>query len=180
MHLATQNDFHSRSDRRGRNPPDTSLDQDAASPHPLTSGFGVVIEKEDSLGRINRDSLGEIHTAGKSDLWRVLRHHQLLIEKNQELLLNRCDQLSRGERFARLYDANRPWSAESQAVAHDEEGALGDLLARHTSLIGDLDALISRAKRGEHDEDLLAEIERNHEEMAWMLMTLLKGNVPRF
>lgn len=174
MYLATQNDFRSRSDRRGQNPPDTSLDPDTPTPHPLTSGFGVVIEKEDSLGRIIRDSLGEIHTAGKSDLWRILRQHQLLIEKNQELLLNRCEQLSRGERFARLYDDGRPWALEPHAVAHDEIGTLGDLLARHTSLIGDLDALISRAKRGEHDEGLLAEIEHNHEEMAWMLMTLMK------
>lgn len=174
MHLATQNDFCSRSERRGRNPPDTSLDPDPAPPHPLTSGFGVVIEKEDSLGRTNRDSLGEIHTAGHSALWRVLRHHQLLIEKNQELLLQRCDQLSRGDRFDRLYDASRPWAGDRQATAREEDGTLSDLLARHTSLIGDLDALISRAKRGEHDEGLLAEIERNHEEMAWMLMTLIK------
>lgn len=173
MYLATQNDFCSRPERRGRNPPDTSLDPETASPQPMTSGFGVVIEKEDCLGRINRESLGEIHTVGKSDLWCLLRHHQLLIEKNQQLLLHRCDQLSRGERFTRLYTANRPWAGAPRA-ANGRHGPLPDLLARHTSLIGDLDALISRAKRGEHDESLLAEIERNHEEMAWMLMALMK------
>jgi hypothetical protein len=174
MYLATQNDFCARPERRGRTTPDTTLDPDTAPPQPLTSGFGVVIEKEDSLERINRDSLGDIHTVGKSELWRLLRHHQLLIEKNHELLLHRCEQLSHGERFARLHAENRPWADTPRAVAHDRHATLTDLLARHTSLIGDLDALISRARRGEHDEILLAEVERNHEEMAWMLMTLIK------
>ena len=174
MHLSTQNDVRS---------PPRSGDQINAGrppagglrPQPLTSGYGVLLEKEERLLATNRDYIGDVYGAHSGALWRILREHQLLLESNLALLKHRCESLPHGERFVPLYAEHIDSAPHDDASAPPREmSGLADLIARHASLIGDVDALIARARHGERDEPDLTEIERNHEGMAWMLQALQK------
>lgn len=172
MKLSTRNDV--------RSPPSSGAPSFAGlplskppAPRTLTSGYGVVIEKEEKLRVTNRDCLGEVHGAESSGLWRILRDHQILLQANQALLRQRCEQLPHAERFADLQDEQPASSQTANSLPPGRIPSLPDLVSRHTSLIGDIDALIARAERGENGEPMLAEIEHNHAEMARMLMALI-------
>jgi hypothetical protein len=58
----------------------------------------------------------------------------------------------------------------------DEAQLLPELVAQHTRLLTDIDALIGCAPDGQRGELILTEVSRNHEEMAWMLTALLKDD----
>ena len=49
-------------------------------------------------------------------------------------------------------------------------------LSQHTSLLTDIEALIECAPDGQRGELILNEVGRNHEEMAWILTSLLRGD----
>lgn len=173
MQLSARNDVGAapRSPARQfpRPPPATAF----PSRPPLTSGYGVLFEKEERLRSAVCDRIGEAHGGHGSDLRRILRRHQKLLEANQTLLRRRCDELPCGSRFGALRNPHPHWPLARGSDPLEERSALGDLVARHASLIGDIEALVSRAAGRERAEPLLVEMEQNHEDMAWMLTALI-------
>jgi hypothetical protein len=143
---------------------------------PLTSGFGAVIEKEHALQNATEGSLG--HRVGQhaTELDRILRHQHSRLGANIALLEQRYEALPNAERFSSWSDRRHPPATPRREEDRDEIDLLPDLIARHTRLLADIEALIGCAPDGQRGELILAEVRRNHEEMAWMLTALLKDD----
>ena len=73
------------------------------------------------------------------------------------------------------HDRARP-PAVARRTQRDPGDLLPDLVAQHTRLLTDIDALIGRAPDGQRGELILTEVSRSHEEMAWMLTALLRDD----
>jgi hypothetical protein len=144
---------------------------DTAQPS-LTSGFGAVIEKEQDLQSATRASVGHAVGHRTTEIDRILHHQHSRLGANIALLEQRYGDLPKPERFATWCDRTRA-NTKPRRVQLDEARLLPDLIARHTSLLADIEALIGRAPDGQRGELILNEVSRNHEDMAWMLTALL-------
>jgi hypothetical protein len=142
---------------------------DTAQPS-LTSGFGAVIEKEQDLQSATRASVGHVGGHHPAEIDRILHHQHSRLGANIALLEQRYGALPNPERFMACCDGTRA----PIKPRHDETGLLPNLIARHTSLLADIEALIGCAPDGQRGELILNEVSRNHQEMAWMLTALLK------
>lgn len=145
---------------------------DTAEPS-LTSGFGAVIEKEHDLQSATEESFGHVRGHRTTEIDRILHHQHSRVGANIALLEQRYEALPKPERFVNWCDRTRA-PAKPRHTQRDKTTLLPDLIARHTSLLADIDALIGCAPDGQRGELILTEIGRNHEEMAWMLTALLK------
>lgn len=140
----------------------------------LTSGFGAVIEKEHDLQNVTEDSLGQVSGQHAVKIDRMLRHHHTRLGANIALLEQRYETLPNPERFVDWNERLHPPGPRRRTEHRTESELLPELIARHTSLLADIDALIGCVPDGRRGELILAEVSRNHEEMAWMLTALLK------
>lgn len=147
--------------------------RDDASHPSLTSGFGAVIEKEHNLQSAIEDSFGQLSGHRSVDLDRILHHQHSRLGANIALLEQRYEALPKPERFVNWHDRARP-PVQPRRTQQDEAELLPELVAQHTRLLADIEALIGCAPDGQRGELILAEVSRNHEEMAWMLTALLK------
>lgn len=142
----------------------------------LTSGFGAVIEKEHALQNATEGSVGHVLGQHARDLDRILRHQHSQLGANIALLEQRYEALPNPGRFVSWDDRHHPPAASRCKESQDEIELLPDLIARHTHLLADIEALISCVADGQRGELILTEVRRNHEEMAWMLTSLLKDD----
>lgn len=145
---------------------------DTAQPS-LISGFGAVIEKERDLQTATEGSFGQVTGNHSAEIGRILHHQHSRIGATIALLEQRYEALPNPERFVSWRDRSKP-PAKPGRMEGDGTELLPDLIARHTNLLADIEALISRAPDGQRGELTLREVSRNHEEMAWMLTALLK------
>jgi hypothetical protein len=168
-------------DNNSRSPPSTrgvvtraqaGPGNDTAQPS-LTSGFGAVIEKEYDLLTATEGSFDHVTGGHAAEIDRILHHQQSRLGANIALLEQRYEALPNPERFKSWGHRGRPTVAPRR-TRYDETDLLPDLIALHTALLGDIEALIVRASDGQRGELILTEVSRNHEEMAWMLTALLK------
>lgn len=135
---------------------------------PLTSGFGAVIEKEHDLQNATENSFAGVDGPHGAGLDRILRQQHSQLGANLALLKQRYEALPDPGRVA-VSDPRR-------RQPHPPRGAgpLPDLIARHTDLQADLAALIACGSDGQRGELILAQVSRQHEEMAWRLTALLE------
>lgn len=139
---------------------------------PLTSGFGAVIGKEHDLRSATEESFGQMSGAHSVDLDSILHHQHSRLGANIALLEQRYEALPNPERFVNWHDRKRP-PAQARHTPGEAE-LLPNLVAQHTLLLADIDALIDCAPDGQRGELILAEVSRSHEEMAWVLTALWK------
>lgn len=174
--------MHDNTDSDSRSPPhshsvvtraQTDLENNTAQPA-LTSGFGTVLEKEHALRSTTEGSVGHVHGRHAKEIDRILHHQHSRLGANIALLEQRYEALPNPERFVNWNDCRRPPSTPRRTEHRDETDLLPDLIARHTGLLADIEALIDRRPDGQRGELILAAVSRNHEEMAWMLTALLK------
>jgi hypothetical protein len=151
----------------------TDCRNNTAAP-PLTSGFGAVIEKERVLLSATAGSLGHASGQHSAEIDRILRHQHSRLSANIALLEQRYEALPNPERFARWNDRRAPPLTPRRIAPRDEPEVLPELIARHTGLLADIEALIDGGPDGQRGELILTEVSRNHQEMAWMLTALLK------
>jgi hypothetical protein len=152
----------------------TGAGNDTAQPS-VTSGFGAVIEKERDLQSATESSFGRAGGRHSVDLDRILHHQHSRLGANIALLEERYEALPKPERFVHWHDRARP-PAEPRRKQPLETELLPELVAQHTRLLADIDALIACAPDGQCGELILTEVSRSHEEMAWMLTALLKDD----
>lgn len=145
---------------------------DTAQPS-LTSGFGAVIEKEEDLQTATEVSLGQASGDQAIAIDRILRQQHSRLGANIALLEQRYETLPRAERFVNWQGRHRP-PVTPRHVGGDESTLLADLIALHTNLLANIEALIGCAPDGQRGELILTEVRRNHEEMSRMLTALLK------
>jgi hypothetical protein len=150
---------------------------DTAQPS-LTSGFGAVIEKEHDLQATTEGSLGQVSGLRSTEIDRILRQHHSRLGANIALLEQRYEALPNPERFVSWQDRPHAPVATRRKLSGGETEFLPDLIARHTSLLADIGALIACAPDGQRGELILSEVSRNHEQMAWRLTALLKEREP--
>jgi hypothetical protein len=169
-------------DRDSRSPPHSDGAVTRAQTNPenttvqpaLTSGFGAVIEKEHALQNATDGSLGHVNGQRATELDHILRHQHSRLGANIALLERRYEALPSPERFVSWNDRRHPPVAPRRKEGRNEIDLLPDLIARHAGLLADIKALIRCVPDGQLGELILAEVSRNHEEMASMLTALLK------
>lgn len=152
----------------------SSASDDTAQPS-LTSGFGAVLEKEQDLQSATEGSFGLLSGPHSTDLNRILHHQHVRLGANIALLEQRYEALPVPQRFVNWHDHARPPSHACHPLGHPAE-PLPELVAQHTRLLADIDALIRCSPDGQRGELILREVSRSHEEMAWMLIALLKDD----
>ena len=173
MHLSTDSDQPSallggkttRSDR-GR---------DTAQP-PLTSGFGAVMEQEEKIQCATERSVGGDKGPKSAAIDRILRDHGTRLGANIALLEQRYETLPHPSRFKMLRANPDRLSTAEHAVIGCDDGILSALASQHVALLGKIETLIRQRPDGQRGELILAEIARNHEEMARMLTALVNDD----
>ena len=145
---------------------------DTAQPS-LTSGFGAVIQKEYDLRTATEESRGQVSGHRALDMDRILRHQHSRLGANIALLEQRYEALPNPERFVTWGNGGNAPSRLPAAERYND-GILPGLIELHTTLRGDIEALIGCAADGQRGELILTEVSRSHEEMAWTLIALLK------
>ncbi|MCR6655738.1 MAG: hypothetical protein NVV63_07960 [Opitutus sp.] len=134
-----------------------------------------MIEKERDLQSATESSFGQAGGRHSADLDRILHHQHSRLGANIALLEQRYEALPKPERFVHWHDRARP-PTEPRRTQLLETELLPELVAQHTRLLADIDALIACAPDGQRGELILTEVSRSHEEMAWMLTALLKDD----
>jgi hypothetical protein len=168
-------------DRDSRSPPSSGGTITRAESGPgnrtaqpsLTSGFGAVIEKEYELQSATEGSFGQVSGEHPIELDRILRDQHSRVGANIALLEQRYERPPSPTCFVNWQDRSRPFITPGHARRAETE-LLPGLIALHTKLLSDIEALIDCAPDGQRGELILTAISRNHEEMAWMLTALLR------
>jgi hypothetical protein len=176
MHTTTQTDFGSTSRQSlGGTTARASESDDTAQP-PLTSGFGTVMEQERDIQAATGAQLGTDHSPQSAAIDRILRDQQAQLGANIALLEQRYETLPQPERFQALppEEIRLSHSPRPAGATMDRAVFLPNLIEQHLNLLRHIEALIARRPDGQRGEIILAEIARNHEDMAWMLTALIK------
>ena len=172
MHATPQHDFSSRP-AAGTTTRATAGIDDTAQP-PLTSGFGAVMEQERDIRSATAGYLAIDHGPQSASIDRLLRRQEAQLGANIALLEERYEMLPHPNRFRTLHTPKiRPPTAR-RTVPGKRDDFLPSLVARHVELLRDIVALQTHRPDGQRGELILAEIARNHEEMAQMLTTWIK------
>jgi hypothetical protein len=105
---------------------------------------------------------------------RILRNQGVRLQANITLLGQRYETLPHPLRFQALQGAHRPLT-KRRRVADEDDGSqmLPSLVAQHLEVLEKIVALIARHSDGQRGEMILEAIERNHEDMIWMLKALM-------
>ncbi len=144
------------------NPPASSLPRPEPSLPRTESvrGFGTLIEHEGDLLTLMRQVIDQAHGPGRAGLIRILRHDEDEINRVLALIRARQRELPAPDRFA---------TAWTPPASTDGSG----LVERHRHLAHDFEVLMDHGGRSVATEPLLREARHRHEEMAWMLASLL-------
>jgi hypothetical protein len=142
----------------------------------LRSGFGAVIAKEHALQDATERSVGYIVGPHATRLDRMLRHHHSRLGANIALLEQRYEASPSPERFLSWGARRDPPASPRRGEGRNGIELIPDLIGRHAGLLADIRALMSSAPDGQRGELILTEVGHNHEQMAWMLMALLKDD----
>ena len=141
----------------------------------LTSGYGAVMEQENDLQSSTGGYFGPEDGLEVNAIDQVLRDQQVRLGTNISLLERRYETLPHPVRFQALRTRLRP-PAKARRVSErpDVLALLRELVAQHLRLLDSIDVLIAHDAGGLRGGHLLAEMARNHEDMAAMLTVLLK------
>jgi hypothetical protein len=151
-----------------------SAGRDNTAQPPLTSGFGTVMEMEQAMRSSTEAELGRDNGPKSTAIDRILGQQLMLLDANLALLAQRYEMLPNPARFASVPGAPDPLAPSGTDAASDgAAGWMASLVAEHLNLGRAVEALIIRRPDGQRGELILAEIARNHSEMAWMLTALL-------
>jgi hypothetical protein len=149
--------------------------RDSAAPQTrqaFTSGFGAVMEQENDLLSSTDECLGTDIGSHAASVNRILREQRTRVGVNVSLLEQCYETLPSPARFEGLQGRFGPPTTASRAgPALENDGLLQDLVARHLHLRDNIELLAAHDPQG---PSIMAEVARNHEEMAWMLTALLK------
>src|ERR1043166_6123044 len=146
---------------------------DTAQP-PLASGFGAVMEQEQKIQSFTEEYIGADNGPHSAAIDRILRQQQTRLGANIALLEQRYEMLPPA-RIQTRHAKHPPLSYARRIMATpDDSGVLQKLVAQHLDLIRNIETLIDQRPDGQRGTLILAEIARNHEDMAWMLTALLK------
>lgn len=155
------------------------LESSSENPSPLlVSGFGSVMEKELDLQYSTNEYVKSLVLSAQDELGRILREQQTRLYTNITLLEHRHEMLPHPERFASLPSkiTEMPeW--ENPPIASEHSAMLLDLSDQHRQIQTDIESLISQGHDGQRGELMLLQVARSHEEMAWVLRSLLKEDV---
>ena len=146
---------------------------DAAEP-PFISGFGSVMEQEREIRSSTEEYLEVAHGPKPEVLNRILRYHQSRIGANIALLEERYQSLPQPARFRSLQSRPLPIVDAHHAAQSHGPAFLPSLVSLHVKVLRSIDALTPQRPDGQCGELILAEIARNHEDMAWMLTALIR------
>lgn len=148
---------------------------DVRSPSPFISGYGVVMKQEHALQSSIGKALGALGGPHAAAMGRVLRHQRVRLRTNIALLEHRYGSLPHPERFQALHRMLSPLSKTRRVAADPEQPEiLSALVAQHLNLTTSIDRLLARRRDVQRGEVNLAEVAKNHDEMAWMLTALIK------
>ena len=139
----------------------------------LTSGFGAVLEQEEDIQSWTQKCLDTGHAPHSAAVDRILRHQDIRLGANIALLAQRYQMLPHPARFQTLQERHPRLSPSPEPTVADAGSVLPGLIAQHLDLLQKIEALIRQRPDGQRGELILAEIARNHEEMAWKLTALL-------
>ena len=145
----------------------------------LTSGFGAVMEQEGNIQSATERGLGTDKGPNSAAIDRVLRNQGVRLGANIALLAQRYEMLPHPVRFESLHRRHGPLTLAPQATASGAGDTLPSLIAQHRSLLRKIEMLIRQRPDGQRGEIILAEIARNHVEMASILATLINENAVR-
>lgn len=151
---------------------ETDPGHDTAQPS-VTSGFGAVIEKERELRVATENSLRHVPGTNAEEIDRLLVHQHGLLGANIALLEQRYESLPQPQRFVHWHRGSSAEAEQSSRGGPIDQ--LPALIARHTHLQADIDALIACDPDGQRGELILNEIRRHHAEMAVALTAVLRG-----
>lgn len=150
------------------------VDADAMDYPRLTSGFGAVREQEEDAQSSTKGYLGFDRGPNSAAIDRVLLHHGTRLGANVGLLEQRYRMLPHPDRFQSLDKTHPRLSTPSRTATATAGGLLPHLVGLHLNLLRKIEALVDQHSDGPRGEVLLAQIARSHEEMAWVLLALLK------
>ena len=174
MYASPQIDSHPLSSPSGTTTRAVAGSDDTAQPS-VTSGFGAVMEQERDIQSSTDGYLGVSHGPRSTAINRILGHQQTQLGANIALLEERYEMLPHPVRFQVLREKRIHLTHARRAAALEDGGVfLPALVAQHLNLLRNIDALITQRPDGQRGELILAEIARNHEEMAWVLTALIK------
>jgi hypothetical protein len=118
------------------------------------------------------------HTPAGASVDRMLDRQQARLGANIALLEQRYEMLPHPGRFQPLYTTDTPLTRTSRPLATPANAVfLSGLAAQHTDLQRKVGWLIAQRPDGERGELILAEIARNHAEMARMAAGVIKDGV---
>jgi hypothetical protein len=139
----------------------------------LTSGFGAVMKHEYDIQSATTRYLDGNDGPCSDEADRLLRQHQGRLGANIALLEQRYALLPEPARFQALHE-RQPRTRPSRNEATARVSALTALVAQHLKLLENIDALMAGRPDGQRGLLILAEVARNHEQMAWALTALRK------
>lgn len=152
----------------------TAVSSNLLPPPPLTSGFGTVMEHEEDIQSSTEEYLGADKGPNSAAIDRILQYQAARLGANIALLEQRYETLPHPGRFQILQAKHNRLSAAHPIAGTGVIGTLRHLIVQHLNLLRKIETLIGQRPDGQRAELILAEMVRNHEEMAWMLTALIK------
>jgi hypothetical protein len=134
------------------------------------------MEKEQELQCATDEYLGEVNGRHCATIDRILRQQRQRLGANVALLEQRFDMLPHPERFQSWSGRHIPPTAKRRVPEPESIVVLPRLVVQHLRLARHIEALITCSSDREHGELILTQVGRNHDEMAGILTTLLKGD----
>ncbi|MDX2185984.1 MAG: hypothetical protein SFV32_03545 [Opitutaceae bacterium] len=150
---------------------DTDLHHEPVS---LKSGYGTVVEREKKLIADNRYEFDSSQTQELSRITRILAHHDALLLTTLNLILSRMETLPCPARFESWQSHREVDERQTPHPDRTEQRVIADLIGKHTAMIRDLQALVAKPAGAEQVERLLSEAIAHHDDMAWMLNSILR------
>ena len=161
MHLSTKSPMH------------LTPQIDSYSSTPFTSGYGVVMEQEHELQSSTRKALEAIDGPRAAYVGRILRHQCTLLSENISRLEQLYESLPHADRFQALHRVLPPLSKTLHAAARPEcPKLLPPLVTQHLNVTTNVDKLRAHPHDSQGDA-YLVQVARNHDEMAWVLTSLI-------
>jgi hypothetical protein len=143
----------------------------------LTSGFGAILEQEHELQAATSEYLGVVSGPRSTEIDRVLRIQQAQLRATIELLEQRYEMLPHPRRFEALRDGPASRSKKRLSTHSGNRSRLGALLAQQQHVLRNVMTLLEQGPDSQRGELMLAQVARNHEEMAAALATLLHDHI---
>ncbi|HUR56295.1 MAG TPA: hypothetical protein VM029_01200 [Opitutaceae bacterium] len=172
MHVSTQVDSSSIAPLGGTTTRARAGFDDTAEPA-ATSGFGALMEQEEDIQSATEGYLGVDHGRNSEAIDCILRQQATRLGANIALLDQRYGLLPHPGRGQTLHGQHARLSHSNGMAAAGDVGALPSLVAKHLDLLRKIAVLMDQRPDGQRGELILAEVARNHEQMAWTLTAFI-------